>query len=111
MTVEIAVVISVLSLVLSAFKTFSDSRRNVVKDTENAAEIHTSSLVELRMANKGIDDIKKEIKDFRTEIKEIRDKVIEVEVSTKQAHKRIDELVLRMGKYTTSYHEHETKEE
>lgn len=110
MMVEVAVVISVLSLILSAFKTFSDSRRNVVKDTENAAEIQTSALVEMKMANKGIDDIKKDLKDFRSEIKEIRDKVIEVEVSTKQAHKRIDELAQRVEKRVTC-HEHETREE
>lgn len=109
MMVEIAVVISIASLLFTAFKTFSDVRRNVVKDTEVATGTQTSTLVELRMANKGIDDIKKEIKDFRTEIKELGNKLIEVEISTKQAHKRIDEIVKRFEKCITC-NAHETKE-
>lgn len=109
MMVEIAVVISIASLLFTAFKTFSDVRRNVVKDTEVATGTQTSTLVELRMANKGIDDIKKEIKDFRTEIKELGNKLIEVEISTKQAHKRIDEIVKRFEKCITC-NAHEAKE-
>lgn len=109
MTVELAIVISVVSLLFTAIKTFSDMKRNTVKDTEVAAGTQTSTLVELRMLNKGIDDVKKEIKDFRTEIKELGNKVIEVDISAKQAHKRIDEIVKRFEKCITC-NAHEAKE-
>lgn len=66
--------------------------RNGKKDNETAGESRGVMASDIGYIKAGVDDLKKENRDNRESLELLRVKVAEVDSSTKQAHKRIDEL-------------------
>ena len=85
MTIEIstAIIISVLSLGFSVFMGMKNSKRTDKKDIEERVRENTR--------------INSELSSVRTDIQKHNDKIIILEQSCKQAHKRIDELNIRLN--------------
>lgn len=97
MTIEIALLISGVSLAFSIYAGVSNMRRNQNQDASKDATEMTTVIVKLENINNGVTEIKSELNSVKTDIKESRERLIKVEESVKQAHKRIDEMAKKEG--------------
>lgn len=92
MTVEVALLISGVSLAFAVYSGIANMKRNSKKDvTEDATQL-TTVIVKLENISAGIAEIKTEMSNVKNDIKDLGDRLIVVEQSAKQAHKRIDSL-------------------
>ena len=92
MTIEVAILISGISLAFGLFSGISNLKRNQKADDKNEASQLTTVIVKLENIGNGITEIKGELSSVKTDIKESRERIIKVEESSKQAHKRLDTL-------------------
>lgn len=93
MTIEIALLISGVSLAFGIYSGISNLKRNSKQDTREEAAQLTTVIVKLENLGTGIAEIKTELAGIKNDTRELRDRIIAVEQSTKQAHKRIDEFI------------------
>ena len=91
MTIEVALVISALSLAFGIYQGVTNMKRNRTADDKNDATQLTTVIVKLENISAGISDIKSDMRNVKDEVKDMRDRLIKVEESTKAAHQRIDE--------------------
>lgn len=87
MTIELTILISVISICCTIYGVARNAKRDVKAD---AAE-STTVLIKLEGIQSGVNEIKQDIKSVKTDVRDLQDKVARVEESTKSAHKRIDE--------------------
>jgi peptidoglycan hydrolase CwlO-like protein len=92
MTIEVALLISGISVAFSVFAGISNIRRNQKLDDKKDATEMTTVIVKLENIGNGITEIKNEMTNVKNDIKESRERLIKVEESAKQAHKRLDTL-------------------
>ncbi len=91
MTIEIALVISALSLAFGIYQGVTNIKRNRTADDKDDASQLTTVIVKLENISAGISDIKSDMRNIKDEVKDMRERLIKVEESTKSAHHRIDE--------------------
>ena len=94
MTVEVAVLISIVSVAFSVYFGLKNNKRSDSKEIEDRVK---DINIKLDNINSMVQDIKAEITSMRTDIKSHNDRIIMLEASCKQAHKRIDELNSRLN--------------
>lgn len=97
---EITIVIALCSAVvggLSFLIAYLTYTKNKKKDDEKTYERNGELLSDIKYIKKGIDELKGETKETKNELVELGQRVSKVEESSKQAHKRIDELALKVG--------------
>ena len=92
MTIEVALVISALSLAFGIYQGVSNLKRNQKADNVREATQMTTVIVKLENIGSGISDIKSDMRNVKDEVRELRDRIIKVEDSAKSAHRRIEEL-------------------
>lgn len=92
MTIEVALVISVLSVGFGIWSSVTNVKRNEKTDTKADASQLTTVIVKLENISTGITEIKSEMNNVKNEQKESRERIIKVEESAKQAHKRLDTM-------------------
>jgi peptidoglycan hydrolase CwlO-like protein len=92
MTIEVALVISVLSVGFGIWSSLSNIKRNEKQDTKVDVSELTTVIVKLENIGTGITEIKSEMTNVKNDIKEDRERIIRVEESAKQAHKRLDAI-------------------
>ncbi len=97
MTIEIALLISGLSLAFGIYSGVANMNRNNKNDTKSDVSQLTTVIVKLENLGMGIAEIKNELAGIKTDTRELRDRVITVEQSAKQAHKRLDEHIAQKG--------------
>lgn len=90
MTIEVALLISGVSLAFGLFSGISNLKRNQRSDDKNEASQLTTVIVKLENIGTGIAEIKNEMGNVKNDVKESRERIIKVEESAKQAHKRLD---------------------
>ena len=90
MTIEIAVLLSMLSFAFIVWQGTSNSKRNEKAETKNDVSQLTAVIVKLEMIGTGINEIKTEVSSVKTDIQDIRERLVKVEESSKSAHKRLD---------------------
>lgn len=90
MTVELALVISIVSVGFGLLSGILNLRRNQKTDDKNEATQLTMVIVKLEGISMGVSEIKNKMSSIESETKENRERIIKVEESTKQAHRRID---------------------
>ena len=91
-TIEIALLISMVSVGISILTTVYNFRRGNKADNQKDASEMTTVIVKLENINTGIAEIKMDFKSVQSEVKDLRDKVIINEQSLKSAWKRIESL-------------------
>ena len=96
MTIELTVLISVVSISIAVITFFRNGKKDTKDDVKEDATQMATVITELKSISNGIEDIKKEITSIKDDVKENRDRTTRVDESCKQAHKRIDELVSRL---------------
>jgi len=90
MTIEVALVISGMSLAFGIYTGMSNLKRNEKDDARTDASQLTTVIVKLENIGMGITEIKNEMTNVKNDIKESRERLIKVEASAVQAHKRLD---------------------
>lgn len=94
MTIEIALLISVISVGFSVYSIVTSKARDDRKDTENETEekteIHAILKTKLEQIEENSKDIKNDSRELRKEIRELRERVVAVEASMRSYHKRLD---------------------
>lgn len=95
MSIELTVLISIVSVAFAIYAGVNNLKRNNTVDIKkDAAEMATIN-VKLDTIGRGVDDIKLEQKTVSKDIKDLSDRVLKVEESTKSAHHRLDEIIER----------------
>lgn len=89
MTIEVALVISALSLAFGIYQGVSNMKRNQKVDNTQEASQMTTVIVKLETISAGISEIKSDMRNVKDEVRELRDRLIKVEGSVKHAHRRI----------------------
>jgi len=92
LTIEVALLISGVSVAFGIFAGISNLRRNQKLDDKKDATEMTTVIVKLENISIGISEIKNEMANVKNDIRESRERLIKVEESAKQAHKRLDVL-------------------
>ncbi|WP_459503089.1 hypothetical protein [Bacillus sp. C1] len=88
MTIEIGVLIAILSLVIGYLSYSLNKSKAIKSDGQQSAEVKA----ELGYIRKGVDDIRIDLKASEKQMVALGERVTRVEESTKQAHKRLDTL-------------------
>ncbi|MGQ8823691.1 hypothetical protein COJ93_19100 [Bacillus anthracis] len=88
MTIEIGVLIAVLSLAISYLAYSLNKTKTIKSDGQQSAEMKA----ELGYIRKGVDDIRIDLKASEKQMIALGERVTRVEESSKQAHKRLDNL-------------------
>lgn len=88
MSVEIGILISIASLVLGYLGYQLNRTKDVKKESQDSAEVKA----ELGYIRKGVDDIRIDQKVSERHLVDLGERITRVEESTKQAHKRIDNI-------------------
>ena len=92
MTIEIALLISMLSVSGALLFGFKNMNRNERKDSAEEITQMTTVVVKLENIATGISEIKSDVRSVKSEMNDIRDRLTIVEQATKSAHKRLDDL-------------------
>lgn len=87
MTIELTILISVISVCATIYGVARNMRRDVKTDAVES----TTVLIKLENIQTDVKDMKGDVKGMRQELKEVDKRLTKVEESAKQAHKRIDE--------------------
>ena len=90
MTIEIAMLISLVSVSAAVFFGLAGFKRNQKADTRQEANVMTTVIIKLENIERGIIEIRAEQSSIKDEAKEFRDRLIIAEQSLKAAWKRID---------------------
>lgn len=94
MTIEIALLLSIISVGFGVFSAVSSKMRNDRKDTEQETEdkaaTHTLLMTKLENIADDVKDIKRDYRETREEVQNLRERLIAVEQSLKNYHKRLD---------------------
>ena len=92
MTIELAVLLSIVSVAFAIYQGVTNLKRNNQIDTRNDVTQLTTVIVKLENISSGVTDIKNEISSIKTDLRETRERLVQLDQSVKIAHKRIDEL-------------------
>jgi predicted nucleic acid-binding Zn-ribbon protein len=91
MTVEVALLISIVSVIFGIYQGVTNTKRGQKADYKNEASQLTTVIVKLENIGTGITEIKSEMSNIKNENKENRERIVKMEESTKSAHKRMDQ--------------------
>jgi hypothetical protein len=90
MTIELAVLLSFVSVSFAIFFGLMGLRRSQKQDDEKEATTMTTMIVKLENISMGISEIKSEMNNIKCDLNTQRERLVIVEESCKSAHKRID---------------------
>lgn len=85
----ISLVVAITALLFTALS----FKRTQEQDTGESAAERATMTADIRYIRASIDDIKLDNKAIKQDVGTLKTKVVELEASTKSAHKRIDDLV------------------
>lgn len=96
MTIEIALLISIVSVCFSVYFGLKNNKRTDTRDIEERVKENTRINTKLDSIIQDTRDIKTEVSEMRKNISSHDSKIATLESSCKQAHHRIDELARRV---------------
>lgn len=97
MSFEITLIISIISVSLSAFSVIKSTKRTDVKDIEERAREDARINCKLDEVISVTRDLRKEIIDLKNEINNHNNRIIKIEESIKNAYHRIDGIERRLN--------------
>jgi peptidoglycan hydrolase CwlO-like protein len=92
MTIEIALLISIISVAFGVYSGIKNMSRNNRNDTVNETSQMTTVMVKLENIADGIHEIKSDMRTVKSDVDHLRERLTIVEQSVKSAHKRLDDL-------------------
>lgn len=97
MTIEIALLISIVSVCFSVFIGLKSNKRTDVKDIEERVRENTKINMKLDNIAGSIKELKNERLSLKEEIQKHDKEIIRVDASAKQAHHRLDAIEQRLN--------------
>ena len=91
MNIEITLLCTIIGALIGALSYKMNSDKKIETDASQKTEVATK----LDYISKGVDDIRLDIKAQDNSIKDLTIRMVKCEESTKSAHHRLDELVLK----------------
>lgn len=88
----VTAIVSVLAALSGLILGWLGKAREIKKETKQEAETATAIKMDVKYIKHGIDDVRIELRSQGQRVDSLAERVTRVEESTKQAHKRIDEL-------------------
>lgn len=92
MTIEVTILVSVVSVAFAIYFGLKSNRRNDIKDIQEKAERDTRINIKLDDISGDVKDVKYDISSVKKKIEDVDKRLIVVEQSTKSAHHRIDRI-------------------
>lgn len=92
MTIELALVISAISLGFAIYQGVSNLKRNERQENKTEAAQTTAVIVKLESISEGVNEIKADIRGVKNEMNDFRERLTKAEESTKSSHRRIDTI-------------------
>lgn len=92
MTIEIALLISGVSVAFAVFFGLSTRARNIKKDTQDEAREGAAVVIKLDTIQTTMIELKTEVKGYREEVRELSTQAVRNEESLKSLHKRVDKM-------------------
>ena len=89
----VAIVVPMLALIFTALS----YRRAENSDTSAEATQRATMTADIRYIRSSIDEIRIENRSIQKDLSELTKKVVEIEASTKSAHKRLDDMMRKEG--------------
>lgn len=92
MTIEIALLISIVSAAFAVYFGLKNTKRVDTSDTERKAAETATINVKLDQIGGDVRDIKYDMSTLKRDVQDLTERIIVVEQSTKSAHHRIDSI-------------------
>ena len=92
MTVEVALVISIVSVAFSVFFGAKNNKRSDAKEIEARIAWETKVTMNLDSINRNMEEIKDLIRGVQNDVKDHEGRIVKLEASYKAEHKRLDEV-------------------
>lgn len=92
MTIEVSILISVISVSFAVFFGISNNRRATTDEIEKRTIEHTRTDMKLDEIGRNVSDIKYDISATKKEVSCLCERVASVEASHKSEHKRLDHI-------------------
>lgn len=97
MSIEIALLISIVSVCFSVFFGLKNNKRSDTKEIEERVKDNTRINMKLDNIASNTTEIKNEVSEMRKEINSHGDRITKVEESVKSAHHRLDGFEKRLN--------------
>lgn len=97
MTVEVALIISIVSVAFSVFFGLKNYRRADTKEIEERVRENTTINFKLDNIGKDVITIKEEVQDLKRVVQTHGEDIVMLKASYKSEHKRIDEIADRLN--------------
>ena len=92
MTIEVALVISIVSVAFSVFFGLKNNKRSDTKEIEARIAWETKVTMNLDNINRNMEEIKDLIRGVQNDVKDHEGRIVKLEASYKAEHKRLDEV-------------------
>ena len=92
MTIEIALLVSIVSVCASVFFGLKNHKRADTKEVQQEAEDKAETKIMLRQISTDVSDMKGNMNSMRDSLRDLTGQVALVERSVKRAHERIDKI-------------------
>lgn len=96
MTIELALLISLVSVAFSVFFGLKNNRRTDEKDIADRIARDTRTDMKLDEISADVKEVKETVKNIQNDVKDHEGRIVKLEASYKAEHKRLDE-VFRMA--------------
>lgn len=97
MTIEVALVISIVSVAFSVFFGLKNNKRSDTKEIESRIAWETKVTMNLDSINRNMEEIKDLIRGVQNDVKDHEGRIVKLEASYKAEHKRLDEVFSMVG--------------
>lgn len=94
MSVEVALLISIVSVAFSIFFGLKNNKRSDNKDIAKDAEEKAETKIMLRQISGDVSEMKNSFTVMRDDVRQLTERMVIVEQSVKSAHKRVDDLTI-----------------
>lgn len=93
MTIEVALLISIVSVGFSIFFGLKNSKKSDEKEISERIARDTRTDMKLDEISSNVREVKETVKNIQNDIKDHEGRIVKLEASYKAAHKRLDEIL------------------
>lgn len=97
MTVEVALLISIVSVSFSIFFGLKNNKKSDAKEIEERVARDTKTDMKLDEISKDVKEVKETVRNIQNDVKDHEGRIVKLESSYKAEHKRLDEIFGMVG--------------
>lgn len=90
MTIEIALLISIISVSFSIFFGLKNNKRSDVEDIKSRVERDTKTDAKLDEISRDVKEVKETVRNIQNDVKDHEGRIVKLEASCKALHTRVD---------------------